>query len=119
GLRVRARTLNCPWACRARTTAPPCCPVAPITAISFLLLDDMSVPFQNGLMFTTGLLRGAAGQFDRFPLRSGVRRRSRQLPSHSRRRSEGWGGRLLPWLKFSLHLHKTIHGPQDRGWRSI
>ena len=23
---------------------PPCCPVAPITAISFLLLDDMSAP---------------------------------------------------------------------------
>jgi len=34
GLRVRARTLNCPPTCRARTTAPPCCPDAPITAIS-------------------------------------------------------------------------------------
>src|SRR4029077_4670722 len=25
-------------------TPPPCCPVAPITAINFLLLDDMSIP---------------------------------------------------------------------------
>src|SRR6266851_3682858 len=45
GLRVSARTLNWPLACRARTTAPPCCPVAPITAISFLLLDHISIPF--------------------------------------------------------------------------
>src|SRR5437763_6625516 len=44
GLRVRARILNWPLACRARTTPPPCCPVAPITATNFLLLDDMSVP---------------------------------------------------------------------------
>src|SRR5713226_6861610 len=44
GLRVRARTWNWPPACRARTTPPPCCPVAPITATNFLLLDDMSVP---------------------------------------------------------------------------
>src|SRR5882724_2785565 len=44
GLRVRARTLNPSLACRARTTPPPCCPVAPITATNFLLLDDMSVP---------------------------------------------------------------------------
>src|SRR6266446_6186408 len=44
GLRVRARTLNWLLACRARTTPPPCCPVAPITATNFLLLDDMSVP---------------------------------------------------------------------------
>src|SRR5438105_9130830 len=44
GLRVRARTLNSPLACRARTTPPPCCPVAPVTAINFLLLDDMSIP---------------------------------------------------------------------------
>src|SRR6266403_1334062 len=44
GLRLRARTLNWLLACRARTTPPPCCPVAPITAISFLLLDDMSIP---------------------------------------------------------------------------
>src|SRR6202007_3287934 len=44
GLRLRARTLNSLLACRARTTPPPCCPVAPITAISFLLLDDISVP---------------------------------------------------------------------------
>src|SRR5712691_7006655 len=43
GLRLRARTLNWPPACRARTTPPPCCPVAPITAISFLLLDNMSI----------------------------------------------------------------------------
>src|SRR5882672_7348818 len=42
GFRVRARTLNCLLARRARTTAPPCCPVAPTTAISFLSLDDMS-----------------------------------------------------------------------------
>ena len=41
GLRVSARTLNCPRACRARTTPPPWCPVAPITAISFLLLDNI------------------------------------------------------------------------------
>src|SRR6267142_5114103 len=46
GLRVSARTLNCPRACRARRTPPPCCPVAPITAISFLLLDNTLVlPF--------------------------------------------------------------------------
>ncbi len=38
GFRVRARTLNCLSACRARNTAPPCCPVAPTTAISFLLV---------------------------------------------------------------------------------
>src|SRR5882724_7857711 len=44
GLRVRARTLNWLLACRARNTEPPCCPVAPITAINFLLLDDMSIP---------------------------------------------------------------------------
>src|SRR5450755_686145 len=44
GLRLRARTLNWLLACRARTTPPPCCPVAPITATNFLLLDDMSVP---------------------------------------------------------------------------
>src|SRR5882724_12057331 len=44
GLRVRARTLNPSLACRVRTTPPPCCPVAPITATNFLLLDDMSVP---------------------------------------------------------------------------
>src|SRR6266481_6343558 len=44
GLRVRARTVNPSLACRARTTPPPCCPVAPITATNFLLLDDMSVP---------------------------------------------------------------------------
>src|SRR5712691_5387014 len=44
GLRVRARTLNPSLACRARTTPPPCCPVAPITATNFLLRDDMSVP---------------------------------------------------------------------------
>src|SRR4029077_6385813 len=25
-------------------TPPPCCPLAPITAINFLLLDDMSIP---------------------------------------------------------------------------
>src|SRR4029077_15914830 len=37
GLRLRARTLNWLLACRARTTPPPCCPVAPITAISFSL----------------------------------------------------------------------------------
>src|SRR6266852_227747 len=37
GLRVSACTLNCPRACRARTTPPPCCPVAPMTAINFLL----------------------------------------------------------------------------------
>src|SRR5947208_8821051 len=43
GLRLRARTLNWPLACRARTTPPPCCPVAPITATIFLLLADMSV----------------------------------------------------------------------------
>src|SRR6266852_4354113 len=41
GLRVRARTLNWPMACRARTTPPPCCPVPPITAISFLSLDNI------------------------------------------------------------------------------
>src|SRR6266446_6185270 len=41
GLRVSARTLNCPLAWRARTTPPPCCPVAPITAISFLSLDNI------------------------------------------------------------------------------
>src|SRR5882724_2031111 len=44
GLRVKARTLNWPLACRARKTPPPCCPVAPITAINFLLLDDMLIP---------------------------------------------------------------------------
>jgi hypothetical protein len=37
GSRVRARTLNWRLDCRARTTPPPCCPVAPITAISFSL----------------------------------------------------------------------------------
>src|SRR2546428_253995 len=46
GLRVSARTLNCPRACRARRTPPPWCPVAPITAISFLLLDNtLTLPF--------------------------------------------------------------------------
>src|SRR6266852_6387127 len=35
GFRLRARTLNWLLACRARTTPHPCCPVAPITAISF------------------------------------------------------------------------------------
>ena len=44
GLRLRARTLNWLPASRVRTTAPPCCPVAPITAINFLLLDNMSSP---------------------------------------------------------------------------
>src|SRR6266850_182193 len=44
GLRVSARTVNCPRAWRARTTPPPCCPVAPITAISFLLLDNTFNP---------------------------------------------------------------------------
>src|SRR5712692_771216 len=43
GLRLRARTLHWPLACRARTTPPPCCPVAPITAISFFLVDNMSI----------------------------------------------------------------------------
>src|SRR5882724_3569376 len=41
GLRVSARTLNCPPPCRARTTPPPCCPVAPMTAISFLSFDNI------------------------------------------------------------------------------
>src|SRR5260370_10027872 len=40
GFRVSARTLNWPSVCRARTTAPPCCPVAPITEIRFLLLNS-------------------------------------------------------------------------------
>src|SRR5882762_9807687 len=44
GLRLRARTLNLLLACKARATPPPCCPVAPITATNFLLLDDMSIP---------------------------------------------------------------------------
>src|SRR5258705_2547368 len=45
-LRVTARTLNWPLAWRARTTPPPCWPVAPITAISFLLLDNtLGIPF--------------------------------------------------------------------------
>src|SRR6266436_4470049 len=44
GLRLRARTLNWLLACRARTTPPPCCPVAPITAINFSSLDNMSIP---------------------------------------------------------------------------
>src|SRR6202035_3432410 len=44
GLRLRARTLNWLLACRERMTPPPCCPVAPITAINFLLLDNMSIP---------------------------------------------------------------------------
>src|ERR1700687_2747577 len=43
GLRVSARTLNCPRACRARRTPLPCCPVAPITAISLSLLDNTLV----------------------------------------------------------------------------
>src|SRR5260370_34101342 len=41
GLRVRARALNWLLACRARTTVPPCSPVAPITAINCLSLDDI------------------------------------------------------------------------------
>src|SRR6266404_2242440 len=43
GLRVSARTLNCPLACSARRTPPPCCPVAPITAINFLLFMTRSL----------------------------------------------------------------------------
>src|SRR5712691_11212311 len=44
GLRVGARTLNWPPARRARTTPPPCCPVAPTTAISSLPSDDTCRP---------------------------------------------------------------------------
>src|SRR6266404_4143391 len=40
GFRLSARTLNRPSVCRARTTAPPCCPVVPITEIRFLLLNS-------------------------------------------------------------------------------
>src|SRR5881296_4153614 len=50
GLRVSARTLNCPRACRARRTPPPCCPVAPITAISFLLLDNTLVLLSSSII---------------------------------------------------------------------
>src|SRR6266436_4416780 len=50
GFRLRARTLNWLLACRARTTPPPCCPVAPITATNFLLLDDMSIPRCSSLL---------------------------------------------------------------------
>src|SRR5437016_5877121 len=51
GLRVSARTLNCLFACRARTTAPPCCPVAPTTAIRFLFVRSIcSVPLFQYLM---------------------------------------------------------------------
>src|SRR6185437_9849376 len=60
GLRVRARTLNSPLACRARTTPPPCCPVAPITAISFLLLDNMFIPFCSSPYCRSTLPRRAA-----------------------------------------------------------
>src|SRR5882757_5596973 len=52
GSRVSARTANWPWACRARTTAPPCCPVAPITAMSFLVFDMCSPPM-SGLSLQT------------------------------------------------------------------
>src|SRR5258706_10829009 len=50
GLRVSARTLNCPRACRAFRTPPPCCPVAPITAISFLLLDNTLVLLSSSII---------------------------------------------------------------------
>src|SRR5258706_2581265 len=51
GLRVSARTLNCPLAWRARTTPPPWCPVAPITAISFSLLDNtFDTPFHPSII---------------------------------------------------------------------
>src|SRR5881296_1346853 len=50
GLRVSSRTLNRPPAWRARTTPPPCCPVAPTTAISFCSLEDMfTLCFRVGL----------------------------------------------------------------------
>ena len=41
GSRVRARTLNSPLACSARTTPLPCCPVAPNTAITFLSVSPI------------------------------------------------------------------------------
>src|SRR5258708_7252674 len=53
GFRLRARTLNWLPACRARTIAPPCCPVAPITAISFSLLDNMSISLKSALLIQT------------------------------------------------------------------
>ena len=64
-LAMRARTLNWLPACRARSTAPPWFPVAPITAISFLSLDAM-VQF---LLLTQSCSggRGANGAQRRFP----------------------------------------------------
>ncbi len=57
GLRVSARTLNCLFACRARTTAPPCCPVAPITAISFLFVRSICrVPLSCYLLMKSLLI---------------------------------------------------------------
>src|SRR5258706_999749 len=49
GSRVRARTLNTPRSCRARTTAPPCCPVAPKTAMVLRVFDDMISPSVSDL----------------------------------------------------------------------
>src|SRR5882724_3391259 len=61
GSRVRARTLNTPRSCRARTTAPPCCPVAPKTAMVLRVFDDMISP---SVQWSSALQRespGAAG----------------------------------------------------------
>src|SRR5438132_7140390 len=80
GLRLRARTLNCPLACRARTTPPPCCPVAPITAINFLLLDDISIPrFFVSISLSQPLSRNARLPE---PIKSGADAQEHDDPEH-------------------------------------
>src|SRR6267378_890215 len=74
GSRVRARTLNAPRSCRARTTAPPCCPVAPKTAMVLRGFDDMISPSVSDLCCRLEQLQpvdfnlrsGEAGDFHRW-----------------------------------------------------
>src|SRR5438477_8709902 len=80
GSRVKARTLNSPLACRARTTPPPCCPVAPITAINFLLLDDISIPrFFVSISLSQPLSRNARLPE---PIKSGADAQEHDDPEH-------------------------------------
>src|SRR5439155_14972773 len=100
GLRVRARALNLPSAWRPRTTPPPCCPVAPPTAISFVhwatclsfalesafVLQSIEVPLllERGLQVAQ---HGRAGWFRR----SSSRTRSPSRPQDGRHRRTGRG----------------------------
>src|SRR5438876_3445519 len=90
GLRVRARTLNWPLAWRARTTPPPCCPVAPITAINFLLLDDMSISL-------FGCLKSFHATNDQLADFGGVIRRQRARSLAGPAADYVENGRQVPW----------------------